>query len=300
MASLAISCTMPNSPVDSLPAPYAVAMHDAGAANLIAAWVDAAARPPQRVMAAGPARSIWLSRFGDGSAITATPDCLAGMASVLTGTGWASDFEHRARLAAARLGIGSIAVVDHWVNYTMRFERDGRWQMPDTIWVADHDALRIARRTFADTDIEQHPNLYLPEQAKAAGCTPIDGDVLFLMEPAHSDWGRTGPGEFQALDYFMARRALAAIPPRTPLRIRPHPSDPPDKYCDWISQHPSARLDRSPDMASALRGARWVAGLHSAGLVIALEAGRTAITALPPHAPPCALPHEGLVKLAAL
>lgn len=289
---------MPNSPIDSLTTDYAVAIHDAGAANMIAAWVAAASTPPKVVIAQGPARAIWEQRFGTTPLVEDDVELIAFAGTLISGTGWASDLEHRARIEAAELRMASIAVIDHWVNYAMRFEREGHAQLPDTIWVGDTDAARVARETFAHTIIEQHPNLYLDQQARDAGPTPQDGDALFLSEPARSDWGAGMPGEFQALDHFMERRQSAGIPVGTSIRIRPHPSDNKGKYDDWIARHPSARLDQSRDMAAALRGARWVVGLNSAGLVIALEAGRETISALPPHAPPCVLPHRGIIKLA--
>ena len=298
MGSLAISSTMPNSPLDRLPRPLAVAIHDAGAANMIAAWAAATSRLPDRVLAAGPARATWKRRFGQSAAIHDDPEALDTMACVVTGTGWASDFEHRARIAAARANLRSVAVVDHWVNYQRRFERDARVQMPDTIWVGDEDARRIACEAFPKHRIEQHPNLYLEEQASQAGPVPEDGDILFVMEPARNDWGRGEPGEFQALAYLLANAAIVGVSPRAPIRVRPHPSDPQGKSGAWLSQNPRARLDTSPDMASALNSARWGVGLHSAGLVIALAAGREVISALPPWGPPCLLPHKGIIKLA--
>ena len=50
---------------------------------------------------------------------------LDGAASLLSGSGWSSDFEHRSRLEAKRRRIPVLAVLDHWVNYRMRFTRDG-------------------------------------------------------------------------------------------------------------------------------------------------------------------------------
>lgn len=291
---------MPNSPIDSLPRPLAVVVHDAGAANMIAAWAAAAETPPERVVAAGPAASIWRSRFGGGTALSDDPEAIDGMATILSGTGWASDLEHRARIAAAQAEIHSVAVIDHWVNYAMRFEREGRDQLPDTIWVGDEDAATIARAQFPDLTVERHPNLYLADQARDAGPVPNSGDVLILLEPARSNWGKDQPGEFQALDYLIGRRDAVGIPSDTPIRIRPHPSDPPGKYEAWIAAHPGAALDTSPDMGSALAPARWVAGMNSAGLVIALEAGRTVISTLPPHAPPCVLPHTAITRLCEL
>lgn len=267
---------------------------------MIAAWVANARTPPSMVIAQGPAATIWRRRFGDLEPIGTDPDLLLGARTLISGTGWASDLEHRARQVAAKVGVQSVAVIDHWVNYEMRFERGGAQQLPDAIWVGDADAERIARRAFPDTPIEQHPNLYLAEQAREAGPVPKQGDILFLAEPARSNWGGQTPGEFQTLDFFMAKREAAGLSPKTPMRIRPHPSDPAGKYTDWIAAHELVSLDNSPDMASALHAAACVVGLNSAGLVVALEAGRRVFSALPPHAPPCVLPHRGIIRLAEL
>lgn len=267
---------------------------------MIAAWAQAANAPPDLVIAAGPALAIWRARFGEGTAIASDPEALGDIACVLSGTGWASDLEHRARLAAAQNGVQSVAVIDHWVNYPMRFERERTVQLPDAIWVGDADAEAIAREAFPGTPVTAHPNLYLAEQAREAGPVPPHGDALFLLEPARNDWGRAAQGEFQALDYFSQHREAAGIPADTQLRLRPHPSDPPGKYDAWIAAHPNSALDTAPDMARALAPARWVAGMNSAGLVIALEAGRNVISALPPHAPPCVLPHAAITRLSAL
>lgn len=264
---------------------------------MIAAWVDAARTPPERIIAAGPALAIWRARFGVDVAVGEDPADLDGMACVLSGTGWASNLEHKARIEAAELRMHSVAVIDHWVNYAMRFEREGAAQLPDVVWVGDEDAAAIARAEFSEVTVQTQPNLYLAEQVSEAGPVPSDGDVLFLLEPARSDWGKDRPGEFQALDYFMAQREAAGIPADTHLRVRPHPSDPPGKFGAWIVANPPARLDTSPDMGSALANARWVVGMNSAGLVIALEAGREVISALPPHAPPCVLPHVAITRL---
>ncbi len=267
---------------------------------MIAAWVAAAEAPPEHVIAAGPAQATWRARFGEDVTLGDDPTALDGIACLLSGTGWASDLEHRARVAASPAGIRSVAVIDHWVNYAMRFEREGREQRPDTIWVGDDDAARIARAEFPGLPVELHPNLYLTEQARAAGPVPDNGDALFLVEPARDDWGKDRPGEFQALDYLVERREAAGIPADVEIRVRPHPSDPPGKFDAWIEAHPGTALDTSSDMGEALSGARWVVGMNSAGLVIALEAGRTVISALPPHAPACVLPHAAIARLCEL
>ncbi len=282
-----------------LPAPLAVAAHDAGAANIILAWLAAEGLAGIRPVMAGPAEALWKAQFPT-TALMELDSALDGAAALLSGTGWASDLEHDARRHARAAGIRSVAVIDHWVNYRARFSRHGLEALPDEIWVTDRHALAEAARALPELPARVQPNLYLDQQAAAAGPRPAEGDLLFVAEPARSDWGRGVPGEFQTLDYLAAHRAAAGIPPAVPLRIRPHPSDPLGKYNGWIGAHAGSSLDTSPDLAAALSSARWVAGLQSFALVVAMASGRPAICALPPWAPPCPLPHADLVQLASL
>lgn len=280
-----------------LPTPLAVVCHDAGAANLILPMIGGESVLP---VMSGPAADLWRARFGTTATLSAE-EAIERAAAVLTGTGWASEEEHRARKLANSRGLRTVAVIDHWVNYRERFVRNGEEVLPDEIWVTDDYAAALARSEFPAIPIHLKANLYLEEQlAKVPALHDTDQEVLFVAEPVRSDWGRGSPGEFQALDYFMDRRSEVGIPESAAVRIRPHPSDPPDKYDAWITRHPGACLDRSGDLAAALAGARWIVGCESYALVVALAAGRLAISALPPCAPPCRLPHKDIVRLATL
>ncbi|WP_439567625.1 hypothetical protein [Sphingopyxis sp.] len=285
-------------PLAELPRPVAVVAHDAGAANIIIAWIARAGKAADfRIVLAGPAATLWQRRFGMWAPDMSLEAALDGAASVLSGTGWAGDLEHRARVLATEAGLRSVAVLDHWVNYPMRFERAGRRQLPGEFWVTDPHAARIARADFPGVPVAEKPNYYLAEQVAAAGPQPLDGPVLFVAEPARSDWGRDQAGEFQALDYFAAERDRLGIRSDMPLVIRPHPSDSAGKYDGWIDAHPGASLDMSPDLAMAIRGSAWVAGMNSFAMVVALAAGRRVICSLPPWAPACVLPHRGIIHL---
>lgn len=279
-----------------LASPLAVVCHDAGATHLILPWLD---RPGLQLQAwvAGPAERAWRARFGGRGLCSGLDAALDGAAMLLSGTGWASTMEHDARVAAARRGLRSVAVIDHWVNYPARFERDGVVQWPDEFWLTDDDAMAIAARHFPRERLRLQPDLYTAEQLAAVPPPPAAGDVLLVMEPARSDWGRGVAGEWQALAWFEQHRDAAGIPPQAPLRLRPHPSDPPGKYADWLAARPQAALDTSPGLGPALAGAHWVVGCESQALVVALAAGRVVFSSLPPWAPPCRLPHAGLRRL---
>ena len=285
--------------VPDVAAPLAVVCHDAGAAGHVFAWL---ADDPRelRVVAEGPAADLWARRFPGRATVASVEEALAGASALLSGTGWASDLEHRARLVARERGVRSIAVLDHWVNYAMRFERHGQSVFPDEIWVTDEYALAEARRCFPRQSVRLQPNAYLEHVLSAIGPPALAGDdVLYVLEPVRDNWGRDTPGEFQALDYFVARRSALGLPSGSVLRVRPHPSDPPGKYDGWLARQHSVPvvLDDAPTLAAAVSRCRWVAGCESYALIVALAAGRSVVCTLPPWAPPARLPPGKLIHL---
>lgn len=292
---------MPASPMIDLPGPLAVVCHDAGAANLILAWLAAEPRKDVRPVMEGPAKALWKERFEDAVRSELEP-ALDGAASLLSGTGWQSDLEHRARALCRASGIRSAAVLDHWTNYVERFCRDGETILPDELWVVDEEAKVIAAKEFPGADIRSKPNIYLEEQVARIGTPPKDERLLYVLEPARSDWGRGEPGEFQALDYLLDNLDALGLQQSIPIRLRPHPSDPPQKYRDWIAAHRGfdIGLDPSTDLAEAIGSASIVAGGQTFAMVIGLAAGRKVVCILPPWAPRCALPHRGIIHLSSL
>ncbi len=280
-----------------LPASVAVVALDAGACNLMLPWLDqAVAQGHVLACVQGPSRALWQNRFGTSACVDTLEAAMAGRDLVLTGTGWASTLEHDARVLASDLGIQSVAVIDHWVNYPERFVFHGRQQWPDQFWVSDDCAVTIASRHFPVHRLRCYANHYLREQVQAI--KPLragQGDGLLVMEPLRHDWGRGVAGEWQALDYFMQRRQAVGLVGS--VRLRPHPSDAPGKYAEWLTRHPAVSLDTHDTLAAALGPARWVVGCESFALVVALAAGREVWSSLPPWAPACRLPHAGLRHL---
>lgn len=305
-----------------LRSPLALVCHDAGACNVILPWLPTEGIVLRPVMW-GPAERLFASRFphvptiAPDSAPKALPDAapypdldvaldaaLDGAAMLLSGTGWASELEHRARRLARERGVFSVAVIDHWVNYPQRFQRGGETVWPDEFWVSDAQALAIAERCFPGAVIRCFDNLYLEREVAAIAPLPRDdaAPVLYVLEPMRSDWGRGEPGEFQALDHFMRERLAAGVPAAAPIRLRPHPSDAAGKYDAWICAqraHADVALDTRVSLAEAIGASRWVVGCESFALVVALAAGRRVCTTLPPWAPPCRLPQPGILRLQA-
>ena len=293
----------------ALRSPVAVVCHDAGAANLVFAWLREWAeagllnKHEFKLLLERPAKKAWqldplpLLQM---QLHTELPSTLTGCQSVLTGTGWASSLEHDARQLAATLHIPSIAVIDHWVNYTQRFERDGVVALPNQIWVSDGYAVELATKLFKDIPIVELPNTYLKNLVKSI--PPVTEDcknLLYVLEPIRNDWGRGELGEFQALDFFVNNLEMVVGQEPVHITLRPHPSDPPDKYNDWLKAHSSLdiALDSRNGLNEAIAQARWVVGAETFAMVVASAAGRKTYSSLPPWANRCSLPISEIIHL---
>ena len=276
--------------------PTAVVAHDAGAANLIIAWLNAWGWPV-RACLQGPALKLWEKAFPGQSTWPTPGEAMQGCAGLLTGTGWASSLEHDARLEGRSRGLRVAAVLDHWVNYPPRFEREGEFVWPHELWVADAWAAKIARKSLPPMSIRLLENLYLEAQLALVSPPPCDGTLLYVLEPVRNDWGRGIEGEFQALDYCLGHlHALGPVPVRRIL-LRPHPSDPVGKYGRYLDADARIELDCSSDIARAISQADIVAGVESFALTVALAAGRTVYSSLPNWAPELRLPQEGIRQI---
>ena len=293
----------------ALRSPVAVVCHDAGAANLVFAWLREWAeaglldKHEFKLLLKGPAIKAW--QLGPVPLLqmqlhTELSSVLTGCQSVLTGTGWASSLEHDARQLAATLHIPSIAVIDHWVNYTQRFERDGVVALPNQIWVSDGYAVEMATKLLKDIPIVELPNTYLKNLVKSISPVTEDcNNLLYVLEPIRNDWGRGRPGEFQALDFFVNSLEMVVGQEPVHITLRPHPSDPPDKYNDWLKAHSSLdiALDSQNGLNEAISQARWVVGAETFAMVVASAAGRKTYSSLPPWANRCSLPISDIIHL---
>ncbi len=284
-----------------LPKPFAVVCHDAGAANIIIAWLEAMPSLEDiHVYLEGPAADLWTKIFPGVKLCSNLELVLFRSVALLSGTGWASDLEYNARKIAKERDIFSVAVLDHWVNYSERFYRHGIQLLPNELWVTDDYAKSIAEANFPNQIIRQLPNLYLMQQVeKISSLSDEAAELLYIAEPARDEWGRGVAGEFQALDFFLTQLPKLRLPADVVVRLRPHPSEEKDKYNLWMQEHPHLHfiLDESIDLSAAISRAKWVVGCQSFALIIALVANRQVYCALPPWAPASRLPHDGITYL---
>lgn len=270
-----------------------IVSHDAGGAEILASYV-AETRLPCRLVLEGPALRVFERRFGVVQ-IAPLEEALATCTWCLLGTSWQSDLEWRALARARALGKRTVSFIDHWVNYPERFIRGSMQHLPDEIWIGDGDAAALAQKCFPETTVKLVPNpyfRYLRAQFDALSRkgVPRSGEVtvLFVCEnlseharlrfgdPSH--WGYT---EFDAIEFLFNH--IEALGPVRRVIIRPHPSDPADKYADTLRRHtPIGELGGMRPLVEEIASVDVVAGCESMALVAAVIAGKRAVSCLPP------------------
>ena len=306
----------------------AVCAHDAGAASHMAAWL-APLQPQLRLCLGGPSDPLFRARLGSATECFPTlEEALAGAQVLISGTGWASDLEHRARRLARQRGIPSVAVLDHWVNYRERFQREGDEQLPDALWVADAEAAALATAAFPNVPVLQLPNHWLDGLCSAVQALRGKTDpqprqparrLLYLLEPIRVPWPAAAcqspdnsaeACEIQGLRYWLQQlphlidQGWVAPPDELEaLALRPHPSDPASKYDNLIAEISATwpiHLDPAPGLAEALAWADVAFGCETQALVAAMACNLPAFSTVPSWAPPCRLPQASLHHLSRL
>jgi len=304
---------MQNSVLLDLPTPLALVCHDAGAANLVFSWIrtEMAIQPDAikdwRLLVQGPAARLWSENNVPQIHLCQTIDELLDDALMfVSGTGWASNLEYDSLDSARQRNIPTISVIDHWVNYRARFMRNEVEILPDIIWVTDGYAKKMAENEFNGITVVEKPNLYLEkivQEIQQVDKSGGNNNLLYVLEPVRSAWGEENvAGEFKALHYFIQN--LDALEPgdNLSIRLRPHPSDTPGKYDQWIDEqiHLNITLDNSLTLAESIAWSDRVVGCQTYAMIVALAAGKQVFSSIPPWAPSCVLPHEGIIKISDL
>jgi hypothetical protein len=306
-----------------------VVAHDAGGAEILAAWINRRLKRASRGQAPplqaaflleGPALRVF-ARAGlvaDSTGTLNRPRAFSADETwdwILTGTGWASDLEQWALQQAHRRQLMSCSFLDHWINYRERFTMtDGRLILPNQVWVGDPWAETLAREAFgSQSSIRLVPNPYFAamradfeKSGEVRVSSPNHQRFLYVTEPisaaAASQQGNLrwyGYTEFEALERFCRWLQTQTEFSVEALRLRPHPSEAPDKYSATFASR-SLNWHQSPPGHSLLQDCLWsdvVVGCNTMALIVGWLAERRILCSIPEQAPPCSLPLPVIKRL---
>jgi len=286
----------------------AVVSHDSGGAELLSSYVRRQSESCMFVLD-GPARVIF-SRKIPGIACAELRDAAMRADWLLCGTSWQSDLELQAIPEFKVRRKRTVAFLDHWINYNERFQRGARQTLPDEIWVGDDIGGSLAKRAFPDIPVRVIENPYFKDlrdefaRIPLAKSSHVAKSVVYVCEPirqhallAHGDPRHWGYTEEEALRYFLTN--LYALGGQIgQIVIRPHPSEPADKY-DWALGDSQLSLKRGGDrsLVEEIAESDIVAGCDTMAMVVGLVAGKRVICTIPPGGRPLSLPHAEIELL---
>lgn len=263
-----------------------VVAHDAGAAEIIAAYVRVNASKQTFVCyAAGPAVKVFrrahvpCSRIAKGT-VNAIVRKHQEAAFVLTGTGWMSGIESAVIAEAKKSGLKTVMYLDSWGDYRLRFGYPAptwRANLPDELWVGDREALTLAKRQFPRVRIRIVPNQYTVSViARYRKAKKDQGGVLFLS--------REDPGVRATFAKLIAGLSKRIPPP--PVFIRFHPVQK-RTYHDAVIEKYKGRVRiikcKGNDLSHDLSRATSVVGMETPAMTISERLGITTVCIVFPY-----------------
>jgi hypothetical protein len=263
--------------------------HDPGGANAIAPLVETLNKDHEiLIFAKGPA----LLKLPGAQELPA--EALRALAPdmLITGTSANDRTEHSLWREARLLGIKSMAILDHWINYGIRFSKHGLKEIgqfhkdpdifPDFIAVMDDFAKEETIKEGVPGEIIRvlgNPHFeYLRMQAcavknvRASLADKKDLLVVFLSEPYTEDYGQGNEKQVlkDLMDFAQGKRIK--------VMIKLHPKEKREKYLEYPDQNivPSA-----VSMAEVLAASDLIVSMTSMGLIEAWVLGKRILSYQP-------------------
>jgi len=246
----------------------------------------------------GPASGIFLENIGLGIDESRSLDeLMANCDLLILSTGWSTLIELNALANAKKQGIFAIAILDHWVNYEMRFKLSGNLLLPDAIWVVDEHALKIATNEFPSMEIIKVPNYYLKSELQKVQeienqSHRLNHDRLLFLgesisENAHMNFGDelhfgfNEKSSFEFLLKYLGRDTHFNCILR--IRLHPHEKDS-SKYIKILNRLNAQFLRVEISTSTLSEDISWCTsayGISSFALYIAACAGKPAFSCIP-------------------
>jgi len=257
--------------------------HDAGGAELLSSFI-VANNLSGKFLVSGPATSVFQSKKLL-SEKNQTTFLQVDTSIILSSTG-TTDFEYSNMSDGLKNGVKVIALLDHWVNYTERFERQGKNIKTDAILVVDEYAFDIAEREFPKIEIVLINNDFLEgvkKEYSALDINDIKYDYVYMCESRHVNTNMEQSPDidnFTGLTYFFD--VLSSIGENNArILLRPHPSDLDKDYTEYVPKtFPLVKISSEENLLKTLKVSDIVVGCNSMALVIADAVGKTVFTAV--------------------
>jgi len=280
-----------------------ICAHDAGGAEFLSSYLIAN-NISGAFLLGGPALQIFEKKFQNfhEKLISTIPN---SSAMLLSATGGQTEFEFETMREVLNHGGEVVAILDHWSNYPERFVRNGERIIPSSILVFDSEAEALAKEQFLGIPIHRSKNYYFEAIKKEYNNLiqqdfnfELQQDFLYLCEPISRDEfnRKKGFDEYSSLEYFFNILKNFNLQ-NSRITIRPHPSDLHGKYESIIPEaFNNVVIEYNATLVENLAKSRVVVGCNTMAMIVALELGKTVLSATPPPAT-TDFPHKNITPL---
>ena len=283
-----------------------IVCHDAGGAEIVSSFVLQKNIKVEYCLE-GPAIEIFERKFGS-IKNNSLSDIVNKVDWFLCGTSWKSSLEINAIVEAKKKGKKVVSFIEHWVNYSARFNCDGVKILPDEIWVGDIYAKKIAEKSFPGLQIKLIDNPYLLEVKESLKKLKPSKELikkriaLYLCENTsdhmllqHGDANYLGYNEHDALQFFLDNvdkvdRDIDTIV----IRLHPSEYESKEKYT-WAKNHPinvscNILFSEEKNLMQDIVDCVIVIGAETMAMVVGIIAGKRVISSIPEEGRKCVLP----------
>jgi|MDSW01.2.fsa_nt_gb hypothetical protein len=266
-----------------------IASYDAGGANLLNSLVDNFLDIKFYLYVDGPASKIFNNQ--NIIRVDSKYDLLDNVDLLILGTG-GTDFEKNLLSDARENEIFTISILDHFVNYKKRFEKQNKFIFPNLCFVSDSYSYEIALKELHPyKDIHICRNYYL-ESLKTLFKDKINKKsktVLYVLENLNEEWDSKPAWKtaFQNFynNLFLKNNNLDKI------IVRPHPKDDLSVYDD-LHNFDNLSFDTNISGIKSLKEVSTVVGIESYFLHLASQCGFNVYTSIPKKIRKPRLPKE--------
>lgn len=287
-----------------------IVAHDAGGAQVLSSWVARQEDLSRFIFSVeGPALEIFRKKIETFKNLN-IENAISCANSIITTTSWASDIERSALKRFKDIeGSHSVVLMDHWINYRERLLYRNQLILPNEIWVSDHFALELAKKTFLKIPVSTIHNYYLDEVINRINDLRHNylGDkvktkleILFIgenisenCELTHNDANFYGYTEQESFVYFLERINKFGNMQDIVLTIKAHPSETAEKYISLIPVSLKEKLNYFVSKNSLeidLANSDLVVGMSSFALYISVNAQIRTFCVIPDSSIKCVIP----------
>jgi hypothetical protein len=184
---------------------------------------------------------------------------------VITGTSYKSLTEYNCIKYCKKINKKVYSVLDHWINYKIRFLRNRKYVFPDKIIVCDKDAKKIASKEFKNISYMSNP-YWRYIKKKFIKKNNLNKDYLFVS--SNYDRLKKKNSDISILKKLLSNLKKNKFDSR--LFIRRHPSETNAKFNNYFLINKSYKiyLDKNKNLIDSFKGKKIIFGHNSMALVI--------------------------------